>query len=104
MAPAKGRYSQVQTGSVTTSENRAGRMSPGAGIDISSRVAEVRARKTRRIGCAKLLPEYWVIGLGSGKPQSQAGPRRIACEAKRWMVHTASIADMAINRNTSRPL
>ena len=53
-----GWYSQVQTGSVTTSVKRAGLMSPGAGIAISSRVTEVRARKTRRIGCAKLLPEY----------------------------------------------
>src|ERR1044072_5334238 len=79
-------------------------MSPGAGMTTSSCTAAARARKTRRIGCAKLLPEYWVSGLGSGKPQSQGGARRIGGEAKRWMVHTASIADVAMNRNTSRPL
>ena len=60
MAPAKGRYSQVQTGSVITSEKRAGLMSPGSGIATSSCAAAVCARNTRRIGCAKLLPEYCV--------------------------------------------
>ena len=40
---------------------------------------------TRRIGCAKLPALYWVIGLGSGKPQSHGGARRTACEAKRWI-------------------
>src|SRR5689334_20693038 len=87
-----------------TSEKRAARISPGAGIETCSRVAAVPDRNTRRIGCAKLLPEYWVIGFASGKPQSQAGPRRIACDAKRWMPQTASSDEMVMNRNTSRPL
>ena len=49
--------------------------------------------KTRRIGWAKLPAVYWVAGLGSGKPQSQAGARRTAREAKRWMAKAASDAD-----------
>ena len=50
-----------------------------------SRAWNTTVPNTRRIGWAKLSAVYCVAGLGSGKPQSQAGPRRTAREAKRWM-------------------
>ena len=53
---------------------------------------------------AKLPLVYCVVGLGSGKPQSHAGVRRSACEAKRWIASTVSDADAAMNRKISSPL
>ena len=53
---------------------------------------------------AKLPAEYCVAGDGSGKPQSHAGARRSAAEAKRWMTVAASLADKAMNKNTRSPL
>ena len=38
---------------------------------------------TRLIGWAKLSAVYWVTGLGSGNPQSHAGPRRRALARRR---------------------
>src|SRR3546814_1439232 len=43
-------------------------------------------------------------GLKPGKPQSHAGARRTAREAKRWMTQAAREAESAMNRKTSRPL
>ena len=62
---------------------RAGAMSPGGGIVTVSRARNTRVPNTRRIGWAKLAPEYCAAGVESEKPQPQAGPRRIAREAKR---------------------
>ena len=59
---------------------------------------------TRLIGCATLPPVYWVIGLGSGNPQSHGAERRIARVAKRWISTTAKDAEKAMKANTSRPL
>ena len=59
--------------------------SPGGGISTCSRARKTSVPKTRRIGCAKLPAVYCVAGLGSGKPQSQAGARRSAREARRWI-------------------
>ena len=55
-------------------------------------------------GCAKLEAEYWVDGFGSGKPQSQAGPRRSLSEATRWMTKAASQAAAAMKAKTNKPL
>jgi phenylalanyl-tRNA synthetase beta chain len=62
-----------------------------------------QAAKTRRIGWAKLAAEYWVAGSLSGKPQSQAGPRRSLSDASRWMATAVNVAEATMNRNTSRP-
>src|ERR1700683_4419723 len=83
---------------------RAGDMSPGGGIVTVSPAPNTRAPNTRRIGCAKLSAVYCVAGRGSGNPQAQAGARRSACEANRWITNTVNQADPAMNRNTSRPL
>ena len=47
--------------------------------------------KTRRMGCAKLSAVYCVIGLASGKPQSQAGARRSRFDAMRWTAQAATV-------------
>ena len=57
----------------------------------------------RRIGMAKLSAAYWVIGLGSGKPQSQAGPRRAARDAQRWIAHMAIADDITMKTKTRMP-
>jgi len=53
---------------------------------------------------AKLSAVYWVTGLGSGKPQSQAGPRRTTREAKRWIAQIARIEDITMKPKTRMPL
>src|SRR6476620_11895882 len=62
------------------------------------------APHTRRIGWAKLSAVYCVAGLGSGNPQSQAGPRRTARDANRWMISITTNVEMVMKTNTSRPL
>src|SRR5258708_732448 len=91
-------------GSWITPVNRAGAISPGAGIAPPARAPSSDAPTTRRIGWAKLLAVYWVIGLGSGAPQSQAGARRTAWEANRWMAIAHSPAEAVMNASTKRPL
>ena len=49
-------------------------------MSTSSRARNTTVPNTRRIGWAKLPAVYWVAGLGSGKPQSQA--RRAAQRAR----------------------
>ena len=61
------------------------------------------ARLSGRIRWAKLPALYWVIGAGSGKPQSQAGPRRIAFDANWWITTAASSADAITKIATSSP-
>ena len=59
---------------------------------------------TRRIGWAKLAAVYWLAGVGSGKPQSHAGARRTARDARRCTTTTVSRIEAAMKANTSRPL
>src|SRR5271165_2133978 len=73
-------------------------------MSTRSRTTKATEPNTRRIGCAKLSAEYCVAGLASGKPQSHAGARRRALEARRWITLAASEAETAMNRNTSSPL
>ena len=63
----------------------AARLSPGAGMSTVSLAWNSTVPNTRRSGWAKLAAEYWLAGVGSGKPQSQAGARRTAREANRWI-------------------
>jgi hypothetical protein len=71
---------------------------------VTSSRASNSELKTRRIGWAKPPAVYCVAGLGSGKPQSQAGPRRTAREAKRWMISIAASVDMVMKTKTRSPL
>src|SRR5258708_35395217 len=84
--------------------SRAGLISPGGGISTWSRAWNTSVPNTRRIGCAKLPAEYCAAGVGSEKPQPQAGARRSAREAKRWMTDAAIVAENAMNSITSNPL
>ncbi len=93
-----------QIRSLSLSSRRAGRVSPGRGMSIRSSTTKASRPNTRRIGWLKLSPLYCVVGAGSGKPQSQAGARRSAPEAKRWMTVDAIVADMTMKIATSRPL
>ena len=56
----------------------------GGGMTTVSCAAKAAAPYTRRSGWAKLEAVYWVAGDGSGKPQSQAGPRRVRRSDRRW--------------------
>src|SRR5690348_14413383 len=69
-----------------------------------SRARKTTVPKTRRIGWAKLPAVYCRKGLALGVPQSQAGPRRNAFDAKRWITEMAAQADAAMKRNTRSPL
>ena len=60
---------------------RAARIEPGGGISTESCARNTTVPNTRRIGWAKDEAVYCVAGLKSGKPQSQAGPRRTFFEA-----------------------
>src|SRR5919198_3100933 len=72
-ARAAGRYSVSHKRSRSSTWRRALCNAPGAGICTSSCARNTTVPKTRRIGCEKLPAVYWVAGLGSGKPQTQAG-------------------------------
>jgi hypothetical protein len=65
---------------------------------------KIRPPNTLRIGCAKLLAEYCVSGLRSGKPQSHGSERRVARTAKRWIAIIAIATEIEMNSSTSRPL
>src|SRR5258708_32007665 len=91
-------------GSWTTPVSRAGAISAGAGISTLSGAPSSDAPNTRRIGWAKLPAVYWVIGLGSGAPQSQAGARRTVWEANRWVAIAHNPAEAVMNASTRRPL
>ena len=51
----------------------------------------------------KLPAVYWVKGLGSGWPQSQAAVRRSAWEARRWMAKAAIEAESVMKMKSNRP-
>src|SRR5271156_4720670 len=82
----------------------AGRLSPGAGISTVSLDRNTTVANTLRIGWAKLTAVYWLAGVGSGKPQSHAGARRTAGDAKRWMTATVSRIEAVMKAKTRRPL
>ncbi len=82
----------------------AGRLSPGGGMSTTSFERNSTVPKTRRIGCSKLAAEYWLSGVGSGKPQSQAGARRTPCALRRWIATTVIRIETVMKANTSSPL
>src|SRR5258708_13961197 len=84
--------------------SRAGLISPGGGMAAWARAWNRRVAETGGIGCGKLPAEYCAAGVGSEKPQPQAGARRSAREAKRWMTDAAIVAENAMNNITSNPL
>ena len=67
----------------------------------SSLARNTTVPNTRRIGCEKLPAVYCVAGLGSGKPQSQAGARRVRAEARRWMASAPSPAASAMKKKST---
>ena len=60
-------------------------MSPGAGMSTSSRAPKTKPPNTRRIGWRSSRRCIASPGWRSGKPQSHAGARRTASEARRWI-------------------
>ena len=72
-------------------------------MSTSSRARNASVPNTRRIGWAKLPAVYWVRGLGSGKPQSQAGARRTA-RGEAVDDEGGGAAENAMNRSTIKPL
>ena len=74
----------------------AARLSPGAGMSTVSLAWNRTVPNTRRSGWAKLPAEYWLAGVGSGKPQSQPAPARTAREAKRCTTPIVSSIEAAM--------
>ena len=103
-AAAIGAYPNSQIRSRSRTVIRAGSRLPGGGISTVSVARKTSVPNTRRIGCAKLPAVYCVAGLASGNPQSQAGARRTAREARRWMANAARNPDIAINVKMRMPL
>ncbi len=83
---------------------RAGAMSPGGGIVTSSwapnSAARTRGGSAGR-SCRRCIASP---GCGSGKPQSQAGARRSACEAKRWIAATVIHARRGDEQEDQQPV
>src|SRR5436309_1911834 len=70
-------------------------------MSTDSDARNTTAPNTRRIGWAKLSAVYCVAGLASGKPQSQAGPRRQR-RAQQDGLEGQPLGDEAVERRQRR--